>query len=367
MSSEVLRQLYYDADKPFAFSSPAKLYRAAKKRDPKITLSQVKEWLATQTVPSKFQPPSHHKWRTTFRINKSCDTLGSDLADMRRLKRYNSGYGWFCVMVDLFTRQIVGAVPQKTKRAADTAEAIDAALRTWTEKRPHCRFRVFFTDAGNEYKGRCNQVYSHWRLKHETTTDNEIKVSLAEKTISHIKTRLWKEMNYRKSWKWIDLIEGCVSALNNSVNRNLDMTPNEAASPWHQDDVWRRSHQRQFDKNIIRLAKRGYEFKFSVGDVVRIQLNQSSFDKRYENNFSTELFVVYKRALRSYVPVYWLKDYLSGEKVTGSFTEEELRLFKPSQPKPAIDGVILGRRLDPDNKLQLKLRKRGWVDYDDIV
>ena len=50
-----LSQAYYTTTSLNAFSTPYKLWQAVKKKEPKITLAQVRYWFTTQEIPSRFQ------------------------------------------------------------------------------------------------------------------------------------------------------------------------------------------------------------------------------------------------------------------------------------------------------------------------
>ena len=363
---DILAQLYFSKSSPNGFSSSSKLLQSAKRIDPSMTKKQVQDWLNSHWTPSKYQTDSRKIHRPTFLIGSRCDTLDSDLADMRRLQRFNRGYSWFCIIVDLFTRQIVGIAPMKSKSSKDTASAINDILTDWYEARPECKFRIFLTDGGKEYQGSCKQIYDKFSLKHVNTVDTDIKVSLAEKLISMVKTRLWKMMDVDDSWEWVSKLSDCIAALNNSFNRNIKMTPNQAYLPQNQYDVWKRSHQPNFDSNILRIAKRGYTFKFDVGTIARIRTSSGPFNKKYESSFSTELFRIVSRHLKSFVPMYQLADYLSGTKIIGSFSEDELRKF--TTPKSQTKTYeIKDRRISSENRFQVQLPKRGWTDYKALI
>ena len=69
--------------------------------------------------------------------------------------------------------------------------------------------------------------------------------------------------------------------------------------------------------------------KFKVGDHVRISKYKNIFATGYRPNWSEEVFVVSK--IKNIVPWIYVINHLSGEEITGSFYEKELR--KASQEK----------------------------------
>ena len=70
------------------------------------------------------------------------------------------------------------------------------------------------------------------------------------------------------------------------------------------------------------------QYKFNIGDQVRISKIKRTFEKGYLPNFSKEIFTVSKQIPRD-PPVYRLKDY-DGEELKGTFYEKELQnVIKP--------------------------------------
>ena len=83
--------------------------------------------------------------------------------------------------------------------------------------------------------------------------------------------------------------------------------------------------------HAVRRSRRGVkhvQYKFNIGDQVRISKIKRTFEKRYLSNFSKEIFTVSKQIPRD-PPVYKLKDY-DGEELKGTFYEKELqKVIKP--------------------------------------
>ena len=78
------------------------------------------------------------------------------------------------------------------------------------------------------------------------------------------------------------------------------------------------------------------DFKFKVGDHVRISKYKNVFAKGYTPNWSEEVFVVSK--FKNTVPWAYVVSDLNCEKITGSFYEKELQ--KASQEKFRIEKVL---------------------------
>ena len=76
-------------------------------------------------------------------------------------------------------------------------------------------------------------------------------------------------------------------------------------------------------QNIYNFEKTKKQGKFKIGDRARLSLEINFFEKSYETNWTEEIFEIYDSKY-SNVPYYYLQD-LNGEKIQGSFYEQELQ------------------------------------------
>ena len=294
--------------------------------------------------------------------------LGADLADMTKLGRYNQGFKWLLLVTCLFSRLIVAAVPLKSKASTGVAEGFRALLTRLKMEKKHVE--LIATDQGKEFEGACKSVYTEFDVSHVNSHDTDQKISPTEKAISAVKTRLWKDMSQEESWSWVDKLQGTLSALNASFNRNLGMSPKQASLAKNRTKVFQNIHTLYNETNMRQIARRGYTFKFKIGDVVRIRTSESAFRKKYAGSWSTELYTVAGRNLMSYLPRYTLETFLTGAPIVGSFAESELRVYKPTEKelgKRRSVSRVTGRRRDPDNQLEIRLPARGWLPYETFL
>jgi hypothetical protein len=61
-----------------------------------------------------------------------------------------------------------------------------------------------------------------------------------------------------------------------------------------------------------------------VGDKVRISEISSNFDREYDQKWSGEISIVFRRSLRNSISVYKLKDF-NDEAIAGTFYQPELQ------------------------------------------
>ncbi|GFT59935.1 chromo domain-containing protein [Trichonephila clavipes] len=80
---------------------------------------------------------------------------------------------------------------------------------------------------------------------------------------------------------------------------------------------------------------------FKINDKVRISKWKGRFDKGYENNWSIEIFIIYKILPRNPF-VYMLKD-LKGEIIEGTFYEKEIQKVTESGYFP-LEKILKKRK-----------------------
>ena len=265
---EKFSQHYYNPTSPSAYSTPFKLWKSLRKQEPHITLAQAQHWFSTQDVPSRFQQ-AKKKFPRTITVTRAPNVQWqSDLCDFKNLIKFNKNYRYLMVVQDCFSRRLLGLIPLKRKLSKDVATALDRLISELQEK---CK--IFFTDSGMEYFGECNKIYTKYGIEHVTTKDFVQKASITERANLVIKQRLYKMMAATNSFSWIDKLSDVKDAYNNSYNRNLGMTPNQALQRENRSKVFYNTVTRRENKALA-SRKTGEKFMFNIGQSVRILLQQ---------------------------------------------------------------------------------------------
>ena len=99
-----------------------------------------------------------------------------------------------------------------------------------------------------------------------------------------------------------DVLDDIVNKYNNTVHRTIKPKPIEGT-----DDSYA-----EYNENVNKK-----DYKFKVGDNVRISKCKNIFAKEYTPNWSEEVFVISK--IKNTVPWTYVINDLNGEKITGSF------------------------------------------------
>ncbi|VDH96281.1 Hypothetical predicted protein [Mytilus galloprovincialis] len=144
-----LRNIYYNPANPASFAGPDKLYRFVR-TDGKFVLSKYKiRKMATTTGTIQFtkRPLKRSFQRNRVIVIGIDDQWDVDLMDMSKFSKFNSGYNFILVVIDIFSKY-VWLRPLKNKKGESVANALKHVL---SEGRSPNRIR---TDKGQEFRSR---------------------------------------------------------------------------------------------------------------------------------------------------------------------------------------------------------------------
>ena len=273
-------------------------------------------------------------------VNHIDETWCSDIVEMQKFSRWNKGYRYLLMVLDVFSKY-GWIVPLKDKKGETVADSLKTIFKEG--RKPE----YLWTDKGKEYY---NKHVKELLDKNEITlysTENEEKSSVCERWNRTIKTKMWKQFTVQGNTQYLDMLPKLVKQYNNTRHSSTKMTPTEASKKKNEGVVYFNLYG---DMEISKQKP-----KFKVGDKVRIsKYKRNVFDKGYTPNWSEEIFTVDE--IQHTNPItYKLKD-LRDEDIEGSFYEPEL--LKAEQQVFRIDKVI--RR---DYKKKQALVK--WKGYSD--
>ena len=146
-----------------------------------------------------------------------------------------------------------------------------------------------------------------------------------------LQKKMYKRFTIQNNIVYIDILPKILASYNNSKNRSIGMTPNQARKPENYGKVYWNLY------GDLRAERReGPALK--VGDTVRIsKCKRKTFDKGYTPNWTEEVFIISEIRPTDHI-TYKIKD-LNGEEIEGTFYREELQ--KKDQTIFRIEGVIL--------------------------
>ena len=171
---------------------------------------------------------------------------------------------------------------------------------------------------------------------------------------------MWKYFSAERTFRYIDVLPELLQSYNERIHRMIGMVPIEV-NEQNAKKVW----MRMFG-NYLNIFSRP-NFKFNVGDAVRISKYKNIFQKGYTANRSDEFFYVSERVNRS-PPMYRIKDY-DGDLIEGAFYEQELQKVDESSNVYRIERIIRERKHGGEKRYLVKFkgyRNLYWVDEKDF-
>ncbi len=343
--SSYLESIYYDPKHPGSFSGPKTLYKAVKGEGKRIiSMGKVKKWLKSQetyTMHRKMVRKFKHNRVQVDHIDEQWD---ADLMDMQYYTKVNDGIRFVLIAIDIFSRY-AWAVPLENKQATTVKKGFEDLLSKANGRTP----QKIRTDPGGEF---ANRVMKKWFDDHgilHSVTHNEVQANYVERLIKTIKSRIVKYFQHMNTHKYVDHLDDFLQSYNHSYHSGINMRPARVNKSnelmlWQQQYVEpllpkiSKTKQTKVSKTKVSKTKASKtktkkQFRFKVGDRVRISYLRNLFQREYDQKWTGEVFTIHKRWPREGIPVYELYDY-GNDPVVGTFYEPELQAvtFDAEQP-----------------------------------
>ncbi|KAL3077950.1 hypothetical protein niasHT_039151 [Heterodera trifolii] len=220
----------------------------------------------------------------------------ADLAIFDRLAKQNRGYKYLLVCIDTLSRQVF-IEPVKTKTSTNMIIAFGRIFK----RSKYIPWKVL-TDQGKEFTARAVQHFFRARdVEHFCMlTSPQFHAGMAERANRSIKERLYRYFTERNTYKWIDVVQDIVRAINHSPNSSIGMRPADVNFK-NAEALRQKLHDAA--ENVVRSKP-----KYRVGDRVRIEKYKHVFQKGYLPRFTNELFTVVEVHTERSPVVYRLRD-----------------------------------------------------------
>ncbi|KAL3125832.1 hypothetical protein niasHT_005037 [Heterodera trifolii] len=335
----LLEFLYKDLSSPVAFTSVEPLLKEARKSQPKINRTDVQNYLATQRTYTLHRQAKRRYRRLPTLAPGLHTEWQADLAIFDRLAKQNRGYSYLLVCIDTLSRQVF-VEPVKTKTSVNMIRAFDRIFK----RSKYIPWKVL-TDQGKEFTARAVQQFFRAKdVEHFCMlTSPQFHAGMAERANRSIKERLYRYFTERNTYKWIDVVQDFVRAINHSPNSSIGMCP---ADVNFQNAEALRQKLHNAAENVVRSKPR-----YRVGDRVRIEKYKHVFQKGYLPRFTNELFKVAEVHSERSPVVYRLRDE-HNEIISGWFYANDLckSLEDKQQKMYEIEKI-------------LKKKRQNGVDY----
>ena len=181
---EYLASVYYDPKRSGWFAGVDRLYKNVKKEGKfNISRTKIKDWLMKQDAYTLHKLIRRHFKRNRVIVDGIDQQWQMDLADMQSMQKFNDGYRYLLVCIDVFSKY-AWVVPLKNKTDPLLVEAFKIILASG--RKPE----KIIADQGTEFFNKNFKA----SLKNEDielyNTYNEIKASVVERLIRTLKTRM---------------------------------------------------------------------------------------------------------------------------------------------------------------------------------
>lgn len=312
VQANILRRAYYDTASPVAFAGRTRLLKFARARG--IRAKDADEWLQSQ--------PTHvlHKARPLrFARSKIYAPFQhaiweADLTYMDKLARWNDGYKYLLVAVDVFSKR-AAVQPLKKRTATATAAAFRRILRSM-QARP----RKLRTDRGREFTGQPFQRLMQQRnIDHYTTLDEDIKAGVVERLHRTLKSTIYKYMTASRTKRYIGQLQNLVASYNNATHRTIGMAP-AAVRDIHRARIYARLYGAEENARA--------RPHFQIGDAVLLARKHTKFTRGHEERWRRN--VLYVSSVKRHAPFRYTLQTENGRNLPGTYYRAQLQKINPN-------------------------------------
>ena len=194
--NDILLDLYPDAKNPNSYGSIHGLLQSTKNFLPSIKREDIANFLKTQK--------SYTLHRVTNNFFFLCRRV---VADLSSLSRYNKGYKYILVFVDVFSR-FTQCIPLKRKDANSVHNALNKILNSGHFN----NLKRLNTDEGREfYNGKVKKLLTSKDITLYSVSSREIKAAIAKRFICTLKEKLFRYMTHQNTKKYIHILPKFIS------------------------------------------------------------------------------------------------------------------------------------------------------------
>ena len=361
---DILHRLYEAIEEPSSYAGVSNILQNARKIDPSIKKKDIIDFLKQQKSYTLHRLTRKHFLRRRIIAPKPGVIASCDLADMSLLSRYNNGYKYILVFIDVFSR-FGQAIPLKRK----DGNTVHTGLKKIIENNHFNKLRRLNTDEGKEfYNKKVKDMLDSKNITLYSVSSREIKASIAERFIRTIKGKLYRYMTQQNTKKYINILPALIEGYNNSPHRGLgnNQTPIDIHNL---KDL--KSIQNQF--NLMYKNKRTFRktriSNLTVGEHVRLSNLKPTFKRGYTIQNTVEIFKI-RDINKSQSPVVYYLEDLQGEPIKGIFYREELIPVK--LPEFYEIDIIRSKIVAGKKKYLVKWRGypdvfNSWIDEDQLT
>jgi len=305
----ILHRAYFNLNYKTAFGSKTAFVNHFSKQFPR---KDIIKWIEKQKTINEYASYKKKTYKHQFFLcNSVYSTLLCDLMDVQKHAKYNKGVRFVLIICDCLSRY-TWAIPLKTKRPSEVTEKFKQLF-----KRENFKPKVSCAmDYGMEFRG----VFATYLKSigvQPWYSMNPPKISIVERKILDIRRRLAKYCHFNDTKNWLPALEKVIYNLNHTFNRSIQMTPAEVIKDKANE---KKAFLTLYSKKLGKMAP---DPEFQVGEKVIISRLRSIFEKSYNQNFTSERFIISKVLPRDGQNLFELTDE-NKEKIRGKFNKLEI-------------------------------------------
>ena len=371
-----LEDIYFNPSHPACFSGVEKLYQTVRNEGKfKIGRRRIKQFLQNQEEYSLQRDIKRKRKRRIIVVSGVDRQWGADLADVRSLEKSNNGIKYWLIVIDIFSKFLF-VETLKDKKASTVLAAFKKILAQ--ERRPD----VLSSDKGGELNNSLlkNELKKR-HIKYFTSQNEDIQNSIAERVIRTLRNKKYRLFQRQRSYRYVDVLPQLVESYNKTKHRSLGYLAPVDINRDNEAVVWDRmyNHTNQFKPDKLSRTKPTSKpkrppakqiFKFRIDDYVRLAYTRYTFQRDYQQKWTTELFKVSERFLKQNIPLYRVVDMLN-DPIIGSWYQWELLKVDKNQEFWRVESIINRRKRKGKKEFLVKWQGYGnkvssWVAASDI-
>jgi len=313
----ILKKVYNVPGKSSAFHSARKLQEMLRNDfKTRVPESDIQNWLEGELSYSIHKPRRKVFPRNPIIATHIDHNWQADIAVMLKYKKFNKGFGYFLLVIDVVSKFIWGE-PMKSKDGPDTTKAFETILKRAHPRKPE----KLQTDDGREF---FNKHFSALMKKNNInhySTESDQKAAIAERAVKTVKEMENKLFTHRQSFDWISDFQKILTTYNSTIHSSIKMKPNEVTKK-NQKDVLHTLYGFIWKKDNLTFSHQKRQ-RFQVGDHVRLSKVTDVFKKGFEGYWTDKIFKVSGFQKRIPHDMYEVSDLDDGKKI-GMFYAHEL-------------------------------------------
>ena len=306
-------------------------HRRIKEHNPNIDKENISAMLSKNEIYSRFKQHRKQRYYSPIYVYRKRELFQADVVFFTDvdMSTANNGFKYLFTCIDCFSK-MAWVFPLRHNTCENVMSCFKTILQSCGQKPERLN-----SDRGSELICKKFKDFLRSQNIHHYLSYSVRKCPIVERFNLTIQSLLYKIMARNRSLEWTSFIDQAMEIYLNRRHSTIGMSPTEAEKVSNSSEV---------RKNLLAFFhKRGKKIqkpKFAVNDTVRIWKKRHTFQRGYDENYSIEYFKIVKIKTNLPVPRYILQDS-SGEQIVGSFFEDEIVKFVPSD---TFDIQVIGER-----------------------